>query len=63
MGFYQLENIVQEFVTPKHSTAFGPLVTGDHVKLAFSSTRPVRAPDPMLTRTSKSSWFCGAEFG
>jgi quercetin dioxygenase-like cupin family protein len=33
MGFYQLENIAQEFVTPKHSTAFGPLVTGDHVEI------------------------------
>lgn len=33
MAFFQLENITQEFVTPKHSTAFGPLVTGDQVEV------------------------------
>jgi quercetin dioxygenase-like cupin family protein len=33
MGFYQLATITPEFVTPQHSTAFGPLVTGEHVEL------------------------------
>ena len=33
MAFYQLDNIKPELVTPKHSTAFGPLVTGDHVEV------------------------------
>lgn len=33
MTFFQLEAIAPEIVTPKHSTAFGPLVTGDNVEV------------------------------
>jgi hypothetical protein len=28
MPIYQLEDILEEFVTPKHSTAYGRLITG-----------------------------------
>jgi quercetin dioxygenase-like cupin family protein len=33
MPIYQLEGIREEFVTPKHSTAFGRLVTGQHIEV------------------------------
>jgi quercetin dioxygenase-like cupin family protein len=33
MPVYRLDDIGEEFVTPKHSTAFGCLVTGEQVEL------------------------------
>jgi quercetin dioxygenase-like cupin family protein len=33
MPIYQLERVAEEFVTPKHSTAFGRLVTGQHIEV------------------------------
>ncbi len=33
MPVFQLENLEEEFVTPKHSTAFGRLITGRHVEV------------------------------
>jgi GAF domain len=33
MPIYQLENIPEEFVTPKHSTAYGRLITGTQVEV------------------------------
>ena len=33
MPFYQLEQIPEEFVTPKHSTAFGRLITGEQIEV------------------------------
>ena len=33
MPFHQLEDIREEFVTPKHSTAFGRLISGEQVEL------------------------------
>src|SRR5215210_2530563 len=33
MPIYNLEQIREEFVTPKHSTAFGRLVTGQHIEV------------------------------
>ena len=33
MPFYQIEDIKAEFVTPKHSTAFGRLITGEQVEV------------------------------
>src|SRR4029450_8616660 len=33
MPIYQLENIREEFVTPKHSTAYGRLITGTQVEV------------------------------
>ncbi len=33
MPIYAPENLKEEFVTPKHSTAFGRLVTGDHIEV------------------------------
>jgi quercetin dioxygenase-like cupin family protein len=32
---YQLENIPEEFVTPKHSTAYGRLITGTQVEVGL----------------------------
>jgi quercetin dioxygenase-like cupin family protein len=33
MPIYQLDNLPEEFVTPRHSTAFGRLITGTQVEL------------------------------
>ena len=33
MPFLQLDNMVKETVTPKHSTAYGELVTGDSIEV------------------------------
>jgi quercetin dioxygenase-like cupin family protein len=33
MPIYQLEELPEEFVTPKHSTAYGRLITGTQVEL------------------------------
>ena len=35
MPIYQLEDIPEEFVTPKHSTAFGRLITGAQVEVGL----------------------------
>jgi hypothetical protein len=35
MPIYQLENIPEEFVTPKHSTAHGLLITGTQVEVGL----------------------------
>src|SRR5215218_3588054 len=34
---YEIESLKEEFVTPKHSTAFGRLVTGTQVELGMLS--------------------------
>ncbi len=56
MPFIDLDNVTPEFVTPKHSTAFGRLVTGEQVELGVLRYKKDRAPSPMCTRTSRSSW-------
>ena len=33
MPFYDLDEIAAEFVTPRHSTAFGRLITGEQIEL------------------------------
>jgi quercetin dioxygenase-like cupin family protein len=33
MPVYDLKNIKSEFVTPKHSTAWGPLILGDNIEV------------------------------
>jgi quercetin dioxygenase-like cupin family protein len=33
MPFIDLDEVKPEFVTPKHSTAFGPLVTGEAIEV------------------------------
>jgi quercetin dioxygenase-like cupin family protein len=33
MGFFQFDDMQSEFVTPKYSKAFGPLVTGSQVEV------------------------------
>ena len=35
MGVVNLEEVPDELVTPKHSTAFGKLVTGKHVEIGL----------------------------
>jgi quercetin dioxygenase-like cupin family protein len=35
MPIYQLENIPEEFVTPKHSRAYGRLITGTQVEVGL----------------------------
>lgn len=35
MYIYELDALKQEFVTPKHSTAFGRLITGTQVELGI----------------------------
>jgi quercetin dioxygenase-like cupin family protein len=35
MPIYQIENIPEEFVTPKRSTAYGRLVTGTQVEVGL----------------------------
>jgi hypothetical protein len=35
MPIYQLEDILEEFVTPKHSTAYGRLITGTQVEVGL----------------------------
>jgi quercetin dioxygenase-like cupin family protein len=35
MPIYQIEDIQEEFVTPKHSTAFGRLITGTQVEVGL----------------------------
>ncbi|MBX6424599.1 MAG: cupin domain-containing protein [Variibacter sp.] len=33
MPVYNLKEMKGEFVTPKHSTAFGPLILGEHIEV------------------------------
>lgn len=33
MPFHELKQVREEFVTPKHSTAFGRLITGEQIEL------------------------------
>ena len=33
MPFYDLDEVSAEFVTPRHSTAFGRLITGERIEL------------------------------
>lgn len=33
MAVVSLENVKDEFVTPKHSSAFGKLITGQHIEI------------------------------
>lgn len=33
MAVYNLQEMKAEFVTPKHSTAFGPLIVGEHIEV------------------------------
>lgn len=35
MPIINLSDVKDEFVTPKHSTAFGKLITGDHVEIGI----------------------------
>ncbi len=35
MPVYRLETLREEFVTPKHSTAFGRLVTGEQIEVGM----------------------------
>ena len=35
MPIYQLEDVPEEFVTPKHSTAYGRLITGTQVEVGL----------------------------
>lgn len=35
MAVLTLKNVADEFVTPKHSTAFGKLITGAHIEIGL----------------------------
>lgn len=35
MPVYRIDELPPELVTPKHSTAFGPLVTGEQIEVGF----------------------------
>lgn len=35
MPIYHVNELTPELVTPKHSTAFGPLVTGEQIEVGF----------------------------
>lgn len=35
MYFYDLKDVPEEFVTPKHSTAYGRLITGDQIEVGI----------------------------
>jgi len=35
MPIYQIDDIPEEFVTPKHSTAFGRLITGTQIEVGL----------------------------
>lgn len=35
MPVYKFDDIPSEFVTPKHSTAFGPLISGEQIELGL----------------------------
>jgi quercetin dioxygenase-like cupin family protein len=35
MGIVSLSDVEDEFVTPKHSSAFGKLVTGEHIEIGL----------------------------
>jgi quercetin dioxygenase-like cupin family protein len=37
MPIYNLDTVDQEFVTPKHSTAFGRLITGEQIEVGLLS--------------------------
>jgi quercetin dioxygenase-like cupin family protein len=37
MPVYSLKDLKAEYVTPKHSTAFGPLITGEQIELGVLS--------------------------
>ena len=37
MAIVALNDVKDEFVTPKHSTAFGKLITGEHVEIGILS--------------------------
>ena len=57
MPIYQLEDIPEEFVTPKHSTAYGRLITGTQVKSDCYDTRLVKEQSNMPILMSKFSSF------
>lgn len=35
MAVIELKNLKDEFVTPKHSSAFGKLITGEHIEIGL----------------------------
>jgi quercetin dioxygenase-like cupin family protein len=39
MPIYHFKDIPAELVTPKHSTAFGPLITGEQIEVGMLSYR------------------------
>ena len=46
MPFIDLDNVTPEFVTPKHSTAFGRLVTGEQVELGVLRYKKDEGAEP-----------------
>jgi hypothetical protein len=50
---YRLEDIEEEFVTPKHSAGFGRLITGEQIESACCATRLAREPRATRTRMSR----------
>lgn len=46
MPFLDLDNISDELVTPKHSTAFGKLVTGEQVELGLLRYKKDEGAEP-----------------
>jgi quercetin dioxygenase-like cupin family protein len=46
MPIYQLDTIAEEFVTPKHSTAFGRLITGTQVELGVLRYKAGEGAEP-----------------
>ena len=57
MPVYQLEDIPEEFVTPKHSTAYGRLITGTQVEVGCYDTRLVKERSNMTILMSRFSSF------
>jgi quercetin dioxygenase-like cupin family protein len=39
MPIYKLDELTPELVTPKHSTAFGPLITGEQIEVGVLKYR------------------------
>ncbi|VTU15122.1 Cupin domain protein [Variovorax sp. PBL-H6] len=46
MPFIDLDEVCEEFVTPKHSTAFGRLVTGEQVELGVLRYKKGEGAEP-----------------
>ena len=46
MPFIDLDNVRDELVTPKHSTAFGKLVTGEQVELGLLRYKKGEGAEP-----------------